>query len=109
MAYSLRKPKTTNKTIESLSARVYYEIKGLILRNETMPGQKLHHQELRERLGFSKTPVRKALTQIVQEGYVGLPPNRGFICKEIRMQEVEALYDLREALEALAVERPSRI
>lgn len=67
MAYSLRKPKTTTKTIDSLSVRVYYEIKGLILRNEIMPGQKLRHQELRERLGFSKTPVRGALTQIVKD------------------------------------------
>ena len=32
-------------------------------------------------------------------------PNRGFTCKEIRMQEAEELYELREALEAFAVEK----
>ena len=32
-------------------------------------------------------------------------PNRGFTCKEIRMQEAEELYDLREAMEAFAVEK----
>lgn len=105
MTYPLRKPKTATKAIESLSARVYHEIKGLILRNEIMPGQKLHHQELSERLGVSRTPVREALTRLVQEGYVNLLPNRGFICKEIRMQEAEELYELREALEAFAVEK----
>jgi DNA-binding GntR family transcriptional regulator len=41
----------------------------------------------------------------VQEGYVSFLPNRGFTCKEIRMQEAEELYDLREALEAFAVEK----
>lgn len=105
MAYPLRKPKAKIKEMENLSGRIYHEIKGLILRNEIMPGQKLQHQELSERLGVSRTPVREALTRLVQEGYVSLLPNRGFICKEIGMQEAEELYDLREALEAFAVEK----
>jgi DNA-binding GntR family transcriptional regulator len=91
--------------VENLSARVYNQIKQLILCNEIMPGQKLHHQELSERLGVSRTPVREALTRLVQEGYVSFLPNRGFTCKEIRIQEAEELYDLREALEAFAVEK----
>jgi DNA-binding GntR family transcriptional regulator len=65
----------------------------------------MHHQELSDRLGVSRTPVREALTRLVQEGYVSFLPNRGFTCKEIRMQEAEELYDLREALEAFAVEK----
>jgi len=77
----------------------------LILSNEIMPGQKLHHQQLSERFDVSRTPVREALTRLVQEGYVSFLPNRGFTCKEIRMQEAEELYELREALEAFAVEK----
>ncbi|MGH7808794.1 MAG: GntR family transcriptional regulator, partial [Candidatus Binatia bacterium] len=77
----------------------------LILCNEIMPGQKLHHQQLSERLGVSRTPVREALTRLGQEGYVSFLPNRGFTCKEIRIQEAEELYDLRESLEAFAVEK----
>ncbi|MGH7843846.1 MAG: GntR family transcriptional regulator, partial [Candidatus Binatia bacterium] len=50
-------------------------------------------------------PVREALSRLVQEGYVSLLPNRGFICKEIGMQEAEELYDLREALEAFSIEK----
>lgn len=53
---------------------------------------------------MSRTPVREALTRLAQEGYVSLLQNRGFICKEIGMQEAEEIYDLREALEAFAVE-----
>jgi len=105
MTYPLKKPKTKTRAVENLSARVYNQIKHLILCNEIMPGQKLHHQELSERLGVSRTPVREALTRLVQEGYVSFLPNRGFTCKEIRIQEAEELYDLREALEAFAVEK----
>ncbi|MCH7569342.1 MAG: GntR family transcriptional regulator, partial [Deltaproteobacteria bacterium] len=45
---------------ENLSGRVYHEIKSLILRNEIMPGQKLHHQDLGDRLGVSRTPGLRA-------------------------------------------------
>ena len=103
MSHALKKVKT--RAAENLSARVYNQIKNLILSNEVMPGQKLHHQHLSERLGVSRTPVREALTRLVQEGYVSFLPNRGFTCKEIRMQEAEELYDLREAIEAFAVEK----
>jgi DNA-binding GntR family transcriptional regulator len=105
MAYPLKRSKTKPRVVENLSTRVYDEIKDLILCNEILPGQKLHHQQLSERLGVSRTPVREALTRLVQEGYVSFLPNRGFTCKEIRMQEAEELYELREALEAFAVER----
>jgi DNA-binding GntR family transcriptional regulator len=105
MSYPLRDSKNKTRAPENLSARVYNQIKDLILCNEIMPGQKLHHQQLSERLGVSRTPVREALTRLVQEGYVSFLPNRGFTCKEIRMQEAEELYDLREALEAFAVEK----
>ncbi|MGE5306127.1 MAG: GntR family transcriptional regulator [Alphaproteobacteria bacterium] len=105
MAYMLHHSKSRARGTENLSARVYNQIKDLILRNEILPGQKLHHQALSERLGVSRTPVREALTRLVQEGYVSFLPNRGFTCKEIRLQEAEELYDLREALEAFAVEK----
>ena len=101
----MNRTKSRTPVAENLSARVYNQIKNLILCNEFMPGQKLHHQELSERLGVSRTPVREALTRLEQEGYVSLLPNRGFICKEIRMQEAEELYELREALEAFAVQK----
>jgi DNA-binding GntR family transcriptional regulator len=105
MSHPLKKTKAKTRAVENLSARVYNQIKNLILCNEIMPGQKLHHQQLSERLGVSRTPVREALTRLVQEGYVSFLPNRGFTCKEIRKQEAEELYELREALEAFAVER----
>src|SRR5919109_3979579 len=105
MGHRLRNRKSRSRGAENLSAQVYNQIKSLILCNEVLPGQKLHHQQLSERLGVSRTPVREALTRLVQEGYVSLLPNRGFTCKEIRLQEAEELYELREALEAFAVEK----
>jgi len=105
MVSPLEKTKHRARRTENLSGQVYNQIKTLILGNEILPGQRLHHQELSERLGVSRTPVREALTRLVQEGYVSFLPNRGFTCKEIRLQEADELYQLREALEAFAVEK----
>ncbi len=105
MPYRLPKISPRSRTGENLSARAYQQIKNLILCNEVMPGQKMHHQDLSDRLGVSRTPVREALTRLEQEGYVSFLPNRGFTCKEIRLQEAEELYELREALEVFAVEK----
>ncbi|HXV81186.1 MAG TPA: GntR family transcriptional regulator [Candidatus Binatia bacterium] len=105
MTALLEKLRHRARRTENLSGQAYRQIKTLILCNEILPGQKLHHQELSERLGVSRTPVREALTRLVQEGYVALLPNRGFTCKEIGLQEANELYQLREALEAFAVEK----
>jgi DNA-binding GntR family transcriptional regulator len=105
MASVSEKTKHRTPRTENLSGQVYSQIKTLILCNEILPGQKLHHQELSERLGVSRTPVREALTRLAQEGYVALLPNRGFTCKEIRLQEANELSQLRGALEAFAVEK----
>lgn len=105
MAYSLDSPRSKSRVIENLSSRVYQQIKTLILSNQIMPGQKLYHQELSDRLGVSRTPVREALTRLVEEGYVSFLPNRGFTCREIGLAEAIELYELREALEAFAVEK----
>ena len=45
MTFPLKTPKTKTLAVENLSARVYGQIKQLILCNEIMPGQKLHHQQ----------------------------------------------------------------
>jgi DNA-binding GntR family transcriptional regulator len=93
----LEKPKCRAGRTENLSGQVYRQIKAFAFCNEILPGQKLHRQEVSERLGVSRTPVREALTRLVQEGYVALLPNRGFTCKEIRLQEANELSQLREA------------
>ncbi len=98
-----RKGPEKTATNGSLSERVYREIKALILKNEILPGQKLHLQELSDRLKVSRTPVREALSRLVQEDYASLLPNRGHFVKEIGIQEAEELYEVREVLEVFAV------
>jgi GntR family transcriptional regulator of vanillate catabolism len=54
----------------SLQETVLIQLRDLILRGEFEPGQRLAEQQLAERLGRSRTPVRAALAALEGEGLV---------------------------------------
>jgi len=88
-----------------LAGFAYARIKDLILRYELKPGHKLAQEELAGRVGVSLTPIREALRILEKEGYVSPVRNRGFFVSEMSLKEAEELFELREALEVLAVEK----
>ncbi len=65
--------------------------------------QRLSDVTLAEQLGVSRTPVRQALERLVQEGLVRSDPRRGFWTATFTAQDIHEIYDLRGALEVLAV------
>jgi DNA-binding GntR family transcriptional regulator len=65
--------------------------------------QRLSDVTLAEQLGMSRTPVRQALERLVQEGLVRSDPRRGFWTNTFTTQDINEIYDLRGALEVLAV------
>src|SRR5438876_6362321 len=66
--------------------------------------QRLSDVTLAEQLGgMSRTPVRQALDRLVQEGLLRSDPRRGFWTRTFTAQDIHEIYDLRGALEALAV------
>src|SRR5215469_8738306 len=65
--------------------------------------QRLSDVTLAEQLGISRTPVRQALERLVQEGLVRSDPRRGFWTRTYTAQDIHEIYDLRGALEVLAL------
>src|SRR5438552_4552953 len=65
--------------------------------------QRLSDVVLAERLGVSRTPVRQALDRLVQDGLVRSDPRRGFWVRTFTAQDIHAIYDMRGALEVLAL------
>ncbi|HEX7733264.1 MAG TPA: GntR family transcriptional regulator [Ktedonobacteraceae bacterium] len=65
--------------------------------------QRLSDVTLSEQLGISRTPVRQALERLVQEGLVRSDPRRGFWTRTYTVQDIHEIYELRGALEVLAV------
>jgi DNA-binding GntR family transcriptional regulator len=72
------------------------------------PGERLSEIDLAQRLGVSRTPVREALTRLVNDGFL-LPATRGFVRRPLDVQETLDLYEARHGIEAtclaLAIER----
>lgn len=83
-------------------------MKALLLRGDLLPGVKLSHAHLCQRLGMSSTPIREALARLVQEGYAVQVPNAGFFVQPLGFEKVAELYDAREALETFAVGQAAR-
>jgi DNA-binding GntR family transcriptional regulator len=65
--------------------------------------QRLSDTVLAEKLGVSRTPVRQALERLVQDRLVRADPRRGFWVRTFTSQDIHEIYDLRGALEVLAL------
>jgi DNA-binding GntR family transcriptional regulator len=100
-----RRALARRQNTRDLTEFAYQRIKDLILRYEFKPGQKLTQEDLAARLGVSLTPVREALRILEKEGYAAPVRNRGFFVGEISLKEAEELFEVREALEVLSVEK----
>jgi DNA-binding GntR family transcriptional regulator len=63
------------------------------------PGAALRQEELAERFGVSRIPVREALRQLEADGLVTVRANRGAFVKSFSPEELREIYDLRIMLE----------
>jgi len=72
------------------------------------PGCRLTNDMLAERYHVSRTPVREALIRLEEEKLVSGTPNAGYELRQPSIAELCDIYELREALEGLAIERTVR-
>ncbi len=86
-------------------AQLLEQLRTAITEGMFRPGDRLIERELCDRLGVSRTSLREALRQIEAEGLVDLIPNRGPIVREITVDEVLELWELRVAVECLVARR----
>lgn len=84
---------------------VYQELKRDIAEFKLVPGDRFTENELSERLGVSRTPVRQALFRLQQEGFVEVLFRSGWRVLPFDFDQFEQLYDLRMVLETTAVHR----
>lgn len=78
---------------------------GELLRGELQPGSRLRQDELADRLGVSKIPVREALQRLVGLGLARFETNRGAVVVELSSAGAEENYALRRGIEPQLLER----
>jgi DNA-binding GntR family transcriptional regulator len=79
-------------------------VRDLIVSGELLPGTKVPEHTLCTRFGVSRTPLREALKVLASEGLVLLMPRRGAFVAEITQVEIDEIFPIMAALEALAAE-----
>lgn len=86
----------------SLQDTVLMQLRDLILSGQFEPGQRLAEQQLAERLGASRTPVRAALVTLEQEGLVEANETGKYLVRQFTAQEVIDAISVRGHLEGMA-------
>ena len=86
----------------SLQETVLMQLRDLILGGEFAPGKRLAEQQLAERLGASRTPVRAALATLEQECLVQLNETGGYLVRQYTPREVADAIAVRGHLEGMA-------
>jgi DNA-binding GntR family transcriptional regulator len=93
-------PRLENLT---LSQRAHAFLREEILSNRLPPGTELQELALSHQLGVSRGPIREALGRLAAEGLVTVRPRRGAVVHSLSSGEFLEAYQVREALEVLAV------
>ncbi len=76
------------------------QIRRRILRLEIESGMQIPVDEIALQLGVSRTPVIDALKQLANEGLVEAVPRRGCFLRGLTAQDVQEIFETREAIEA---------
>lgn len=86
----------------NLGDLVYQYIKEEIIELRMAPGEKISLATLSKTLNTSRTPVRTALTRLIEDGMVEDSDEFGFRVKPILLHDYMALCDMRRIIEGNA-------
>lgn len=85
------------------SARIADRLRTAILDGDIAPGEWIRQEEVAERFGASRLPVREALRMLEAEGLTEHEPHRGARVPRLDAHQVDVVYRMRERLEPLAL------
>jgi DNA-binding GntR family transcriptional regulator len=87
----------------TLWQRVHDHLREEILSGRLPAGSELQEVGLSTELGVSRGPIREAIGRLAAEGLVVVRPRRGAVVRALSKQEFLEAYQVREALEMMAV------
>ncbi len=78
------------------------KILQLIFTGEFKGGDRLIEEEVAQKIGVSRTPVREALGELAGIGVISLKPNHGAIVRDFGPEQIREIYHIRKLLESEA-------
>jgi DNA-binding GntR family transcriptional regulator len=95
------------KIPNNLTTLAFNSIKEYILDGKMDADSRLTEDFLSNQLGISKSPIREALNRLEAGGLIRIEPRKGAYLRRLSVEEINELYDLREALEVHVVRTAS--
>ena len=92
------------KKAESLKSQIYNLLKEDILNQEYDKEEILNERKISDELRVSRSPVREALKALEAEDWVEYIPYKGIVVKKMTEADLKNIFQIRRALELLAVE-----
>jgi DNA-binding GntR family transcriptional regulator len=91
----------------SLREQIRESIRRQLQHGEIGPEERLVDVEIANRLGVSRMPVREALLQLVNEGYL-IGTTRGFVLPTLSLKDIKDIFEVRKLLEPRAAANAAR-
>ena len=88
-----------------LGLQISQELRRQILFGHLNPGSPLTQQDLCERFGTSRMPVRDAINMLVMDGLATRPNNRDAVVADITLDDILDAFEVNAHLHALAAVR----
>jgi DNA-binding GntR family transcriptional regulator len=88
----------------SLADEIAFRVESAIIEGIYPPGSRLRQDELCNRFGVSRTPVREALRKLQARNLVVVVPNKGATVRVPTRKELMEVYEVRSELEGYACE-----
>ncbi len=89
-----------NIIAKPLREQIYEYLRDEMYRGNLLPGSLVNINEISQRLGISKTPLRDALIQLECDGFVSILPRRGVMINTLSYDDVKNAWEICRALEA---------
>lgn len=86
-----------------LSEQIRLALTDEIAGGRLKPGALLDEQQIADRFGASRTPVREALRQLSVAGLVEIRPRRGVVVAPLTVDKLNDLFELTAEVEAMCV------
>lgn len=90
-------------TRKNAGYRITDDFREALLSGRWQPGERLQPADLAKDFDVSTTIIRETLTRLAGNGLVESRPNRGFFVRELSLQELSDITELRCANDAIAV------
>lgn len=90
----------SNKDLKNQAYRI---IKDRLVHCVYEPGSLLNETMLAKELGFSRTPIREAISRLETEGFLVIMPKKGIHVSELSIHDVHQIFQTRLEIEPVTI------